>query len=297
MKPRVSIGIPVYNGAEFLEQAIQSVLAQTYTDFELIISDNASTDGTAAIALDYAARDSRVRYSRNRVNIGSSRNFNRTFELATGQYFKWMASDDLIAPEFLENTVAALDAEPDAIIAYTQASGIDSEGAVLKHCQHPVPLSEQTDPVKRFWQFRERSGFSAWPFIYIFGLMRREVMARTRLHLVCLGGDSSFLYEMVLAGPFVEVPLSLCSFRWHEGTFSSTKDNKTRVKFFQGKHSWTDTLIGYRQLYFEYLVDILRAPITWRQKLAVLWANAEWTLSKRGAVPEQSLLAPAARTR
>src|SRR3954470_23138397 len=109
MTPRVTIGLPVYNGARYLAEAIESVLAQTFTDFELVISDNASTDATAAIALQYAARDPRVRYSRNRENIGSARNFGRAFELATGEFFKWMASDDLISPEFLENCVAALD--------------------------------------------------------------------------------------------------------------------------------------------------------------------------------------------
>src|SRR6187402_1563429 len=119
MTPRVTVGIPVYNGAEYLEQAIQSVLAQTFSDFELIICDNASTDATAAIVLDYAARDSRVRYARNRENIGSARNYNRLFELATGEDFKWMACDDLITPQFLEYCVAALDAAPCAVLAYT----------------------------------------------------------------------------------------------------------------------------------------------------------------------------------
>src|SRR5215212_10104103 len=109
MTPRVTVGIPVYNGAKYLGQAIESVLAQTFADFELIICDNASTDATAAIALDYAARDPRVRYARNRENLGVGRNFNRLIELGMGQYFKWLAADDVIAPEFLERCVEALD--------------------------------------------------------------------------------------------------------------------------------------------------------------------------------------------
>src|SRR5215204_5257287 len=112
MSPRVTIGLAVYNGEKYLHQAIDSVLAQTFTDFELIVSDNASTDATAAIVLQYAAKDARVRYTRNRENVGSARNFNRLVDLATGEYFKWMAVDDLIAPEFLATCVAALDAEP-----------------------------------------------------------------------------------------------------------------------------------------------------------------------------------------
>ena len=81
------------------------------------------------------------------------------------------------------------------MLAYTRGTGIDANGEFLKHCQHPVPLDEQTDPIKRFRQFREPSGFSAWPFLYIFGLMRREVLVRTRLHGTGTGGDSSFLYR------------------------------------------------------------------------------------------------------
>jgi glycosyltransferase involved in cell wall biosynthesis len=273
-------------------------LAQTFTDFELIVSDNASTDATAAIVLQYAAKDARVRYTRNRENVGAARNFNRLVDLATGEYFKWMAVDDLIAPEFLATCVAALDAEPTAVLAYTRGTGIDAAGEVLKHSQHPVPMDQQTDPVKRFRLFRERAGFSAWPFLYIFGLMRHEVLTKTRLQGVFIGGDSSFLYEMLLGGPFVEVPHHLCRFRWHQGSYSSTTDNKSRVKFFQGNDSLVDALVGHRRLYFEYIVSILRAPLTPRQKLAVLWANMEWVVSKqkRHAVSEQSLLAPASST-
>ena len=99
--PKVSIGLPVYNGDEFLEKAIESILGQSFTDFELIISDNASTDKTALICQTYAARDARIRYYRNATNIGGANNGNRTFLLAQGQYFRWAAHDDLCAPELI----------------------------------------------------------------------------------------------------------------------------------------------------------------------------------------------------
>ena len=110
--PRVSIGLPVYNGERFLVQAIESVLAQTFEDFELIVCDNASTDASGAIAQTYVERDSRVRYFRNASNLGAARNFNRTFELSRGEYFKWLAADDLIAPTYLERCLAALGPRP-----------------------------------------------------------------------------------------------------------------------------------------------------------------------------------------
>ena len=80
--PVISVGMPVYNGEQYLESAIRAVLDQTCEDLELIISDNASTDRTAQICNDFAARDSRVRFSRNPDNIGAARNYNRVFELA-----------------------------------------------------------------------------------------------------------------------------------------------------------------------------------------------------------------------
>src|SRR5215207_1517689 len=107
--PRVSVGLPVYNGENYLAEAIDSVLAQTYQNFELIISDNASTDSTEEICRDYAARDRRIRYFREPQNRGAAWNFNHTFELARGEYFKWVAHDDVIGPQYLARTVDQLD--------------------------------------------------------------------------------------------------------------------------------------------------------------------------------------------
>src|ERR1051326_2036095 len=108
-KPRVSIGLPVYNGQQFLEEAINSLLAQTYSDFELIISDNASTDATEQICRAHAAADPRIRYYRNDKNRGPVWNLNRVFELARGELFKWAAHDDVCAPTLVERCVEVLE--------------------------------------------------------------------------------------------------------------------------------------------------------------------------------------------
>ena len=113
--PKVSLGLPVYNGENFIAQAIESILAQTFTDFELIITDNGSTDRTPKICEAYAARDRRVAYSRNPENLGAAPNFNRAFALSSGRYFKWVAHDDLIAPEFLARCVKVLDNDPSVV--------------------------------------------------------------------------------------------------------------------------------------------------------------------------------------
>ncbi|HKJ45099.1 MAG TPA: glycosyltransferase family 2 protein, partial [Balneolales bacterium] len=112
-RPRVSIGMPVYNGENYIERAISSILAQTYKDFELIISDNASTDKTQEICKMFVGRDNRVRYHRNSKNIGAARNYNIVFRLSRGKYFKWAAHDDELAPAFLEDAVNVLEKNKD----------------------------------------------------------------------------------------------------------------------------------------------------------------------------------------
>ena len=129
--PRVTIGLPVYNGEEFLEESIDSLLAQTFTDFELLISDNASTDRTEEICRRYAAQDPRVRYWRNARNIGGSRNETLTVERARGEYFRSAAHDDVCAPDMLERLVAELEARPDVVLCCAAGISIDTQGDLL----------------------------------------------------------------------------------------------------------------------------------------------------------------------
>jgi glycosyltransferase involved in cell wall biosynthesis len=126
--PLITVGLPVYNGAPTIGATIESVLAQTVTDFELIISDNASTDSTAAICEEYASRDKRIRLIRNPKNIGGADNYNQLVGMATGRYFNWIPADDVILPRFLDACIAALEANPKAALAYTRAAMIDAEG-------------------------------------------------------------------------------------------------------------------------------------------------------------------------
>ena len=130
-QPRVSIGLPIYNAEQFLEETLRSLLSQTVPDFELIITDNASTDNTQNICQAYAARDDRIRYYRNEQNIGCDPNFNRVFSLSRGKYFKWAAFDDVCAPNFLEVCLEVLDNEPQVILCYPKTKLIDLEGKFL----------------------------------------------------------------------------------------------------------------------------------------------------------------------
>lgn len=211
-RPLVSIGLPVYNGENFIEAAIESILNQSFTDFELIISDNASTDRTAAICRGYAERDRRVRLHRNERNLGSAPNFNRTFELASGKYFKWMAHDDVLAPDFLAEEVAALEADPGAVLCYSALDIIDERGEVVAVDDDRLPgLEDGGSPSRRF----------AWAILpqhrcfQVFGLIRAEALRATSLMPSRTTGDRALIVELALRGPFVYVAKPLFGNRDH----------------------------------------------------------------------------------
>ena len=129
--PRLSIGLPVYNGQRFIRATLDALLAQTFGDFELIICDNCSTDATEQICREYARRDPRIRYFKNERNLGPAPNYNRCFEHARGELFKWSAADDTIAPAFLAKCVAELDRDPSLSGCYTRTTEIDADGKRL----------------------------------------------------------------------------------------------------------------------------------------------------------------------
>ena len=129
--PRLSIGIPVFNGQEFLPELLDSLLAQTFRDFEILICDNASSDRTAQICREYERRDSRIRYICNERNLGAVANFNRVFELSTAPLFKWAAHDDLYHAAYLDACVRLLDENPDVVLAHTGTAFIDEKSEIL----------------------------------------------------------------------------------------------------------------------------------------------------------------------
>ena len=147
--PRVSIGMPVYNGEQLLPRALDSLLSQRFEDFELIISDNASEDATSEICLSYAARDRRIRYYRNETNIGAARNYTRVFEHSSGKYFKWAAHDDWIAPAYLSRCVEILNKEASVVLCYPGTVMVDEQGRLLKKYNDPLRVSS-SEAHKRF---------------------------------------------------------------------------------------------------------------------------------------------------
>jgi glycosyltransferase involved in cell wall biosynthesis len=189
-KIKVSLGLPVYNGERFVKHAIESVLNQTFNDFELIISDNASTDSTQEICEGFARQDPRVRYIRQEINIGAKANFNRVFEYSRGEYFKWVAADDVCGPRYLELTVAQLDSYPTAVLAHTLSRTINGKGEIVTSEEmdarviydegvpvrvHPEDRPRHLDETSPHTRFREILIGTHWCF-EIFALIRRQAM-------------------------------------------------------------------------------------------------------------------------
>ncbi len=145
----ITVGLPVYNSERYLRQSLDSLLAQTFPHFVLIISDNASTDGTAQICQQYAAADSRIRYSRNEANIGNPRNFNRVAGLADTKYLKWSTADDFWEPSFLERALEVMERDATIALCYPQAVLVDANGRNAKDYDDVLHLVQE-DPADRF---------------------------------------------------------------------------------------------------------------------------------------------------
>jgi glycosyltransferase involved in cell wall biosynthesis len=260
--PSVSIGLPVFNGERFLRRSLETLLRQGFGDFELIVCDNASTDGTEAIVREFAARDDRIRYHRSERNLGAAPNFNRAFDLARAPLFKWAAHDDLHAPGFLGACVRALEDHPDAVLAYPLAEEIDDDEAVLRPYRTPFAATGRPEPHRRF-RLLIGDEHNCFP---VFGVIRREVLARTARIGSYVGSDRVLLAQLGLFGRFVEVPEVLFQHREH-------RQRSTRAIPLHQRTAWFDARQGHKRVmpYWrfarEYTLATLRAPLSPAQRL------------------------------
>jgi glycosyltransferase involved in cell wall biosynthesis len=251
---KVAIGLPVYNGANYLAEAIESILCQSYCDFDFLISDNASTDATEEICRAYARRDSRVRYFRQSRNVGAAANHNLMVKLTDSPYFKWAAHDDLLAPNFLEACVAALDADPAVVLASPASVLIDDAGQPLPYSAERGGMIDRAgvcwpimperndglmadDPAVRF----EAVMLKMVMCVEIFGLMRRCALLRTSLQGPFGGADKVVLAQMSLLGRFWLGQDALFLRRCHSQQFSASVSGAYRAQWFSGRKDWIIT--------------------------------------------------------
>jgi hypothetical protein len=262
IRPRLTLGVPLYNAERYLADAFESLLGQDYRDFELVVCDNASTDRTWEICRRYAAADPRVRLHRNEVNQGAAYNYNRVVELAQGELFRWAAYDDLCEPALLGRCVEALDrAGPSAVLAYPKTVLIDDDGAVLGPYQDRMNL-----PDPRAW--RRVAGVARRYSLCnpVFGVVRTEALRRTGLIRPYPSSDVTLLAELAALGQFCEVPEPLFQRRIHAG--SSRQGRGSDRKALPGVAAWFDPLQRRRS------VRAPRVRLTVRTVRALLSSHA-----------------------
>lgn len=258
--PRVSIGLPVYNGDRYLAQALDSLLGQTFRDFELIISDNGSTDATEAICTAYAERDQRIRYYRNEQNRGLAWNFNRTFDLASGEYFKWANHDDLWAPEFLERCVEVLDARPDVVLAHPRMCIIDENDYVIE--RYDVTLRTcVASPHERFYNLIRTGHYLA----QIHGLIRVGILRMTPLFGDYTSSDVPLVARIGLLGRIYEIPEYLVYYRRHAQQ-SLHLDRHERAVLFKGPNAMRIVLPEWR-IFYELCLCVKQVPLPWLERV------------------------------
>jgi glycosyltransferase involved in cell wall biosynthesis len=264
--PLVTIGLPVYNSAKYLSRSIESLLAQTFRDFVLVISDNASTDGTSEICERYAREDSRVRYHRNPVNIGLSANFNRVFELNQSKYFKWSTSDDFWAPDMLADAVEILEADADVVLCYPKTVIVDGDGREQDRYEDKLHLM-QDDPVERFVAVLDHCKLVN----HHLGLLRADAIQRTRLFAAHVPADTAFIAEMSLYGKFYEVKKFQFFRRFHSDSSSWNRSSEEQQA--RRYHAANRRRIAFNNwLYHRTLCSaVLRSPLKPRKKLRLLW--------------------------
>ncbi|MEM7163992.1 MAG: glycosyltransferase family 2 protein [Planctomycetota bacterium] len=260
--PKVSLGLPVYNGEAFVEQAIRSALAQTFEDFELIICDNASTDSTSEICEYFAGIDSRIQYHRNPENIGAAPNFNLALELAKGEYFKWVAHDDVLEPEYLEQTVAVLEENADYVLAHSECHFIDEHGNFIRDHYDHLRFMESERPSVRF---RCLAALHHWCF-EVFGLIRREELARTPAIASYIGSDRNLLAELALMGKFRRLPEALFLSRDHSDRSIRSTNLRERAGWFAPSLHGKVALPHWRHLQ-EYWKSVHRVPLAFIERL------------------------------
>lgn len=273
-RPRVSIGVPVYNGEAFLAEALDSIAAQTFSNYEVILSDNASTDRTGEICRARAARDARIRYVRNSVNIGGDRNYYRCFELSSGDYFLNVAHDDRLDPRYVEKTVAFLDAHPDFVFCHARSREIDAAGSVVRDLE-PNPFTESLRPSERFYDAVCASRY----VVANFGMIRSSTLRRMPPLAAYPSSDAFWQAELALRGRLHEIPEFLFYRRLHARAGHMTPMHE-RLAWSDPGREGAHFFPTWRRL-GEYLGAIARVPMGFSERRRCLGQVLRYVREKR----------------
>jgi glycosyltransferase involved in cell wall biosynthesis len=277
---KVVIGLPVYNSQRYLGAAIESHLSQSFGDFELVISDNGSTDATQQICTDYAGKDKRIKYLRSPENRGILWNHRRVFEAVqnSDQYFRWAAGDDIMEPGLLRAMVDVLHARPEVEAVVPDTKNIDADDKIVGSMARTLDL-QSPDVFER----AQKVLLSGYQMVIAFGLFRAATLQRLRTRPNYLGWDYVFVWELALHGQIVQPVGSFLLRRWHAGAMSHVKTVKEMKKWVEPKSNasmnfphWTWTHERWRAL--------MAAPLTTRERLRIAGFLTRHTLWQRGSL-------------
>lgn len=285
--PRLSVGLPVYNGEDLLPEAIEAILGQSYKDFELIISDNASTDGTAEICRRYSAEDSRVRYIRQSRNIGLVANHNFLVGVARGEFFKWASHDDLYARDFLQRCVGALDEHPEAALAHAWCVLLDMANATpIKFFKYPEATASPQAPL------RFRSVLFEGKGEWIYAVYRTSILRQTPLHATYHSGDRTLIAELALHGPLCQIPDWLYFRRDHPNRDLSARGWSAIYDPHRASPLRNPAIRLYAEYLWGYVSAIRRAPLSPAEKRECYSYLGKWLLTQAVSPRSQEELPP-----
>ncbi len=272
--PEVSIALPVYNGENYLREAIRSVLRQTFEDFELLLLDNASTDATSEICRETVEQDQRARHLRSDVNRGLIWNHNRGVESARGQYFMWIEHDDLIAEDYLDRCVNALNDDPKIVLSFTNTLIIDENGKEIDQVSNHFDNSSPSSRVKSLARGHTLGDAE-------FGLMRIETLKKTALHRYIIPSELVLLSEMATHGPFELIPDHLFLRRHHSDEVSHRSRSSREVMLIHAPDRAGTFFIPFLINARGFLDAIRTARLPWKERVQCYKHLMVWLWDQR----------------
>jgi glycosyltransferase involved in cell wall biosynthesis len=277
--PSLTIGMPVYNGQRFLRQALDTLLAQTYRDFELLISDNASTDSTPAICAEYAARDSRIRYVRQSENAGVFDNVTFVLENARGRYFMLVGDDDVYDPAYAAKMIELLEKDPEVDGAYSNFTYVDPNGVTSPSwLKHFLPASN--DRVRNILRFlRVRIVLPMMMGVFRTAALRRALPFVTFPDGMTGGIDIVFMLRFLTYSRVASTDEVLFQYRLKDRTESNpAKFRRSRwsLRWFHLRHNWVILIRHILPILWGSRFSLLHK--VWLSAYAMLLFFVDWTL-------------------
>ena len=220
--PIVSIGLPVYNGEDFLKYALDSLLSQTFRDFEIIISDNASTDNTPKICQEYVLRDKRIRYIRQNNNMGALWNFNFVLKQSNKEYFIWVSADDKLHPEFLEKNIDILEKNKNVVCSIGDVIYSDDVNYEFKSNNETKKTFRQRYVKSTYgtYESKVRTYLKFFQASMMYGLYRRDKLQKSiTINKIFLAFDLTIILNVLKYGDFHVIDENLLH-RYNKGSHS-----------------------------------------------------------------------------